>query len=247
MIANMRYRGGLPSGATGASAAVVAAAITAAVVDHALTSDAVGHSEGFGVRVWIYAVLVLGAVVAATATAAVRRPAERRTIFANHGTLGVVLGAAHAGLLSLVDYANVAVPTRPGWTVVAALLLTAAAGGLFARLGPVDPPAPDAEPPWLRYVGWVALGGVSVFTLVTFVLAGVYIETLSGSACGGGEPTARGCQSNEALSVAALWTAGGAAAFAALGLVARRWGLALACLTLNALWLVLMVASYGIN
>lgn len=186
--------------------------------------------DGYGDRVWLYALGLL-AVAAALTVAALRAtpPEGRRELFTDLGVAGVVCGLAAAVIASggpaLIDNSNQGAVL---WVPAAGLLLAAGAGSLILRAGGRVAPAPAGERPAdaraaeplahgsalgssQRIVSWAALG-LTVLTVVLVVIAH------DGRECGVKAP---------GWSDTLLWIsliAGAAAGICGLAaLLARRW------------------------
>jgi hypothetical protein len=185
-------------------------------------------------RSWIYSVAVLGAALGATAVALVRRrtPSERQRVFANLGVAGVVLGLVVFGLFWLA-HTTIEPGMRPAVLPIAGMLIVAAVGGLVARAESgrrVEVGGPK------RQIAWrLSLAGLG-FTAVTFVLAWIYTEYAV--SCGPEDDLA-----TRYLLGAALATSVAAGLLGLLGLLARRWFLALVYLVVNPVLLLAFVVS----
>jgi hypothetical protein len=186
-------------------------------------------------RSWIYSVAVLGAALGATAAALLRRrtPSERQRVFANLGVAGVVLGLVVAGLYSLADTVTIEPGVGPAVLPIAGMLIVAAVGGLVAR-GETGSRL-EVGGRKRQIASRLSLAGVG-FTAVTFVLAWIYTEHFV--SCGYEDDLA-----TRYLLGAALASSVAAGLLGLLGLLARRWVLALAYFVLNPVLLLAFVVS----
>ena len=197
-----------------------------------------------GRRAWVYSVALLAAALGLTAVALQRcsAPSERRRIFANIGVGGVALGLIAPGLIWVADSTAIEPAVLPAYFPSVILLAVAAAGGTITRFrtGKRREPAEGrSERSWKRRLRRVPLAGLGL-TAVTLVLARIFIEQQP--SCGGSETEVAPGWTDYVLW-SALATSVGAAAFGVLGLLVRRWFIALVCFTVNPVVLFVMAAS----
>lgn len=195
-------------------------------------------------RSWLFALPVLGAALGLTAMSLRRRGVlrEQQRIFANVGVGGVALGLVVSGLLWLADSTAIEPAALPAYFPSFILLAVAAAGGTIVRFRSgerLERAEGASEQPWQRSLRRIPLAGVGL-TAVTFLLAWIF----SGQqpSCGGGESYAAPGWTDYVLW-SALATSVGAGVLGLLGLVVRRWFVALVCFAVNPVLLIFMIAS----
>lgn len=185
----------------------------------------------FSERSWFYALGVLGGALglAAVSLRKRREPSERQRTFADLGVGGVVLGLVVAGLFWLVETGSQTIQpgALPAFFPSAVMLAVAAVGGLQARAESGRPLEVEGE---LRRLAWyVALAGPGL-TAVTIAIGWVAWEWV---ACDHPRSTVL-----DYLFWAALATSAAAGLFALVGLLVRRWPLALFCFVVNPILLL---------
>jgi hypothetical protein len=178
----------------------------------------------FRERSWFYGLGVLGGALGLAAVSLRKRPvpSERQEVFANLGVAGVALGLVVAGLFWLADTGTIQPGVLPAFFPSAVMLALAAFGGItaFAASGkPLDAGGRR------RRLAWNAsLAGLGL-TAVTAVLAWVATEHV------------QTCSTDNAVVDYLFWaaaaTAIAAGVFGLLGLLVRRWFLALVCFVVN--------------
>jgi len=181
----------------------------------------------FEQRAWIYAGIaaLAMALAAAVAVARTKTVAERRRVFAEVGVAGIVLG-----LFGVVLRWQVHSPIEPTTASVLApsalLLAIAGVGGAASRLQRV-PPGEHSTP--VRRLTGVAIGALTC-TAITAVCALAY-GIPQNNDCSGSAPPAPGW-TDQVASVGYI-TGLAAIVLAFIGLIERRWLVALVCFVVN--------------
>jgi hypothetical protein len=188
----------------------------------------------FRQRSWFYALGVLGGVLGLAAVSLRKRraPSERQEVFANLGVGGVALGLVVAGLFWLSETGTIQPGALPAFVPSGVMLALAAFGGITAFAASGKPL--DAGGHRRRLVSKASLAGLGL-TAVTGVLAWVATEHI------------QTCSNDNAAVEYFFWaaaaTAIGAGVFGLLGLLVRRWFVALVCFVVNPVLLLAFLFS----
>jgi hypothetical protein len=191
----------------------------------------------FQERSWLYAVAVLAGALGLTGVSLLRArtPSDRQRVYANLGVGAVVLALIVTALYWFGTALTIEPAVRSLYVPSLVMLALAAFGGITARGetgrglelgGRLRPLAHDA--------GWIGLG----FTAATLLLVSLEGEP----SC----PPVGGAVLGDAFraAVAASIAAG---VFGLLGLLARRWFVALVCLVVNPILLFLVSFGCGLE
>jgi hypothetical protein len=190
-------------------------------------------------RAAVYGFLEAVALVGAIAAMRPRSRRRQRRFFANVGTVGVLLGLL---TLFLIDVAERRLPGEIASVQIflpaITMLGVAALGGLWAAAGASRVAVPAEAPiaagvlgnASLRRLPWIGV----VLTGAAVVLAMSWAAAQPGCNDPGREPS-----SSDLVLQLAMLVMLGAVAFGVLGLVARRWLLALICLATSPVALIL--------
>jgi hypothetical protein len=247
---------------TAAAVVVILAGFAGAIVDYAITNDRVppepncdvstaecgelqnawverrlAIESDFQERSWFYAIAVLAGALGLTAVALLRcrTPTDRQRVFANLGVGAVVLALVVTALFWVAQTLSIEPAARIVYLPSLVMLALAAFGGAIARGetgkrlevgGRRRPLAQDA-----------ALVGLA-FTAATFLLLSLGDEP----SC----PPEGGVAFGDVFR-AAVVTSIAAGVFGVLGLLARRWFVALVCLVVNPVLLFFVSLGCGLN
>ena len=196
---------------------------------YARRSDRTNELESdFHDRSWFYALAVLAGALGLTVASLLRRPAagEQQRVFANLGVGGVVLALAVVGVYLLGDTVTIQPAADAAFVPSFVMLVVAAIGGAKARQATGRPLEVDGR---LSRLAWrISLAGPGL-TAVTFAI--FWLSERQIPDCDG-DP--------DRIFWAAVATSIGASFFALLGLVVRRWVLALVCFVVNPALLLAM-------
>ena len=247
---------------TTAAVVVMLAGFAGAIVDYAITNDRVppepncdvstaecGDLQGawverklaiqsdFQERSWFYAIAVLAGALGLTAVALLRgrTPTARQRVFANLGVGAVVLALVVTALFWVAQNLTIDPAARTVYLPSLVMLALAALGGIIARSETGRPVEVGGR---RRPLGHNAAVIGLAFTAATFVLVSL-----------GGEPS---CPPEGGVVLgdvfrAAVVTSIAAGVFGVLGLLARRWFVALVCLVVNPVVLFFVSLGCGLN
>jgi hypothetical protein len=191
----------------------------------------------FQERSWFYAIAVLVGALGLTGVSLLRArtPSDRQRVYANLGVGAVVLGLVVTAWFLLASRLTIEPAARTVYLPSLVMLALAALGGIVARGETGRPVAVDGRlRPRARDAAVIGLG----FTVATFLLVWL-----------GGEPSCppEGGVVYGDVFRAAVATSIAAGVFGVLGLLARRWFVALVCLVVNPVLLFFVSLGCGLN